>query len=723
MRQAVPRSIRRTNTVVMAIASAVLAACGDEQPGVLAPEQGVQGTDAPTAVSAAGDPIPGAGDRILMDARQKLQAATTLGEAECALRATGTCSPTAQPTAETGFTTDMDGLGTNALRKSWRGMSICDDANADYWQVQLPSPYPRSMYLSWKMRMGRTATGGGLGALNAFDITNENCGNAGRKVLLVLRDLPDLGGQGRIDYLWPGSAPVQPSVGFQPLNRGTFQPQDHVGQTIQQTIYLQAESSPTANDGILRLWVNGTLVLEFVGDVGPEAFHRFHFPSTFRAPIQDQTEYWWDMVAWEPGGAGTPTRTLTRVNATPDTATLAPGATRQFSATGTYSDGTTGGVTAAWSATGGTVSAGGLYTAPAAAGSYRVIARESATGLADTSTVTVTAAAPAPTLQQVTVTPGTATVTTGGTVQFSASGRYSDGTNKAVAVTWSATGGTVSTAGLYTAGQTAGSYRVIAVAQGSTRADTSAVTVTSPQSDPPAGSYTTLLGDDWRSYSSKTALSTYYSSAELTNVDLATDATYGQVVRLRQNAGSTASPRLSRKLPAPASRVWYRWRARYSPGYTLGGSVWTMGQLTWSGWTGASSLGFTGTNHTLGFNVRNASTGAYQQYAETLLAGSSNPFGGVGSAFTDGQWYEYVLLWEKTGTTTGRSHWWARKLGGAWTYYGISLSGATTPQVDAVSLGAGNLGRAPAATQYVFLGPWEVVDGTRFANPFGMTGF
>jgi hypothetical protein len=340
--------------------------------------------------------------------------------------------------------------------------------------------------------------------------------------------------------------------------------------------------------------------------------------------------------------------------------------------------------------------------------------------------VTVASAtAPAPTLQQVTVTPGTASVPTGGTVQFSASGRYSDGTSRAVAATWSATGGTISTAGLYTAGQTAGTYRVIAVATGGTRADTSAVTVTVPTSTTPPGTaaYARLLGDDWKSYTSKTALSTYYSSTDLANVDLASDATFGQVVRLTQRAGSTASPRLSRKLPAAASRVWYRWRARYSPGFTLGGSVWTMSQLTWSGWTGAQSIGYTGTSYTLGFNVRNASTGAYQQYAETLLAGSSNPFGGVGTAFSDGQWYEYVLLWDKTGASTARAHWWARRMGGAWTYYGISLSGATTPQVEAVALGAGNLGRAPTADQSVFLGPWEVVDGTAYANPFGMTGF
>ncbi len=45
-------------------------------------------------------------------------------------------------------------------------------------------------------------------------------------------------------------------------------------------------------------------------------------------------------------------------------------------------------------------------------------------------------------------------------------------------VTYSATGGTITTGGLYTAGSTAGTFRVIAVQQGGTLADTSAVTLT-----------------------------------------------------------------------------------------------------------------------------------------------------------------------------------------------------------------------------------------------------
>jgi hypothetical protein len=123
------------------------------------------------------------------------------------------------------------------------------------------------------------------------------------------------------------------------------------------------------------------------------------------------------------------------------------------------------------------VTAGGLYTAGATAGAFRVIAVRQGDTKADTSSVTITSA-PAPTLTAVEVTPASVAVVAGGTQQFSAIGRMSDGSTSAVSVTYSATGGTIAAGGLYTAGTTAGAYRVIAVQQGGTKADTSAVTVT-----------------------------------------------------------------------------------------------------------------------------------------------------------------------------------------------------------------------------------------------------
>jgi len=193
----------------------------------------------------------------------------------------------------------------------------------------------------------------------------------------------------------------------------------------------------------------------------------------------------------------TVTQTLaaqTQLLLNPSTATVPVGTTRQFSVTARYSDGTTSTPSVTWSATGGSVTAGGLYAAGATAGTFRVIARDPASGKADTSAVTVTAAV----LTQVVLDPPAFTVRTGLGQQLSVTAKWSDGTTAAPSagydatagsaststtppgVTYKATGGTVSAAGLYVAGTTPGTYRVIAAAAGGSPADTSFATVTAP---------------------------------------------------------------------------------------------------------------------------------------------------------------------------------------------------------------------------------------------------
>lgn len=188
---------------------------------------------------------------------------------------------------------------------------------------------------------------------------------------------------------------------------------------------------------------------------------------------------------------GTPTNPSLRqvqLLIAPASVSIQAGGTQQFSVTGMMSDGSTQSASAAFSATGGTITPQGLYTAGNTAGAFRVVAASTDGRLSDTAAVTVTVPAPAPILRQVILTPSAATVQAGGTQQFSASGRLSDGSTTSVAVTYSATGGTISSAGLYTAGNSSGTYRVIAAAAGANLADTSTVTITSASS---THSYTT----------------------------------------------------------------------------------------------------------------------------------------------------------------------------------------------------------------------------------------
>jgi len=156
------------------------------------------------------------------------------------------------------------------------------------------------------------------------------------------------------------------------------------------------------------------------------------------------------------------------VSISPTSPSLYTGGTQQFSATvtGTMNNAVT------WSASAGTVSGTGFYTAPAAAGTYTV----TATSAADTSksaSATVTVAAPV----AVSISPTSASLFTGGTQQFTAT--VTGTTNNAV--TWSATGGTVSASGLYTAPDMAGTYTVTATsAADTTKSGSATVTVAAP---------------------------------------------------------------------------------------------------------------------------------------------------------------------------------------------------------------------------------------------------
>ena len=163
------------------------------------------------------------------------------------------------------------------------------------------------------------------------------------------------------------------------------------------------------------------------------------------------------------------------IGVAPTTTTLTTNSTLQFTAAVSGTSNTA----VSWSVASGagTVSSSGVYTAPASAGTAKVMA----TSIADSSktamaTVTIAAAPPA---ISVGISPNNTTTTTSGTVQFTASVTGSTNT----AVTWSvaAGGGTVSTGGRYTAPSTAGTASVVATSVADPRSSALAnVTINAP---------------------------------------------------------------------------------------------------------------------------------------------------------------------------------------------------------------------------------------------------
>lgn len=182
-----------------------------------------------------------------------------------------------------------------------------------------------------------------------------------------------------------------------------------------------------------------------------------------------------------------PPPTVTSFSLQPKTGvTLSAGNTQQFATNTTWSDSQTRSTTVTYTATGGTISSTGLFTAGNVAGTFMVIATCSCTtpAIADTALVSVTV----PQLTSLAVSPKTVSVNAGATQQFAVSANWNTGATTVPPVTWSATGGSVSATGLYTAPTAAGTYRVIVAHTNGTVRDTATVTVAAPVAAPTAAS-------------------------------------------------------------------------------------------------------------------------------------------------------------------------------------------------------------------------------------------
>ncbi|HEY7636578.1 MAG TPA: hypothetical protein VH763_13585 [Gemmatimonadales bacterium] len=174
--------------------------------------------------------------------------------------------------------------------------------------------------------------------------------------------------------------------------------------------------------------------------------------------------------------------TIKRIAISPKPVRMSTGAARTFTATGFLSDDSAITLAVAWSATGGAIDASGTYTAGNTAGLFHVIAANAAGTLADTAAVVLRGPTPGPSaprhqLASAVLKPGPRTVTIGSKLQYRAYGLTKSGDSVSIAVAFSATGGTISPTGLFTAGSKAGTFKVIARDTVSRLADTTKVTV------------------------------------------------------------------------------------------------------------------------------------------------------------------------------------------------------------------------------------------------------
>ena len=172
------------------------------------------------------------------------------------------------------------------------------------------------------------------------------------------------------------------------------------------------------------------------------------------------------------------TGALATLTVSPNPVTLAINGTQQFTVVGRDAGGNVVAVAPAWSvvAGGGTIAAGGLFTAGTAPGTYSGTVSASSGGVTGTATVTVTTGA----LATIVVTPSAVTLPINGTQSYSAVGRDAGGNVVALTPAWSvvAGGGGISGAGVFTAGTTPGTFANTVMATSGAIAGTATVTVT-----------------------------------------------------------------------------------------------------------------------------------------------------------------------------------------------------------------------------------------------------
>jgi len=143
-----------------------------------------------------------------------------------------------------------------------------------------------------------------------------------------------------------------------------------------------------------------------------------------------------------------------RLEVTPKSATITADETQQFNASATDAKGNPVQVTPVWSTTGGKINSTGLYT-PDKAGTYTVTARSGS--LSDSASITVNPGKAA----KIRVDPAKVTITADDTVRFNATVTDAKDNPVSAGVTWSVTGGSIDSNGVYTPGKV-GVYTITA---------------------------------------------------------------------------------------------------------------------------------------------------------------------------------------------------------------------------------------------------------------------
>ncbi len=419
---------------------------------------------------------------------------------------------------------------------------------------------------------------------------------------------------------------------------------------------------------------------------------------------------------------------VTSFDLTPHSLTLARGATQQFAVNATWSDLVVRPISASYSATGGSITVTGQYTAGQVAGTFMVIA-SCVCGRADTAMVSISSSTV--TLRSLALSPKSSSVALGGSQQFTASGVWSDNSTATPPVTYAASAGTITAGGSYTPPPIAGTYRVIAAQIGGALADTATLTVL------PANS-ALVAQDVFSRYANTAALQAvlnarnFYASDNinptLASIDTGTKYNGGNSMMYTFPGGQSSSAQLV--VPVrPLSNMWLRVKVRWSPGFTTTGTIvqsanaYKFLSWAWQGLNGRGEITITNTNEYQ--NLIDVFPPEYGQAGSRASIADYNGAGRIATEWSDGGWYDYIVHYEILTPTTSRQRFWVARDGQTpvlrATSNVTSYSDVPLPPINRVQLGRNfNQMRLPGQTMYLWYGQWEIFDGTVNNRPFGM---
>lgn len=260
-----------------------------------------------------------------------------------------------------------------------------------------------------------------------------------------------------------------------------------------------------------------------------------------------------------------------------------------------------------------------------------------------------------------------------------------------------------------------------------------------PTPIPPSG-VVPLLADDFTSYQGKTAnlmavipkavggtgtgkiLYNDGGNAQLASIDTTVLYNGHPTMKYTQPGGSALTPELWPNLPSTLSTMWFRGKIRWSPGFTttgtLGNSANAYKIFGW-GWDttdGRGSVELTNTTqYSLFWSIIAKSGG---KSASSILNGPS-----ITTEWTDGAWYDYIAYYNQSSATTIQQAWWLAKDGQTPVLSkgitGTAPAGLALPKVNRVMVGINfNQNRAASQNQAVWWGSWEVIDGSKYPDPY-----